>query len=769
MNHTSSSSFTGGSSSHHPTTDTTKSITSVPVALNPSRKLSVAELDDDEVNDDDGDGETDVFHPSRRFSPTATENQVELAHQPGTIWNAVRRASIEEMEELIALEGPSVLWKRDTLHARPLHMCFVYGSPAHHVMADHIMERYPELVCDQYEGTEYTGETILHIAIVNQQEAIVRNLLSINKHLLTLRAVGKFFQQGQPCYYGEYPLFFAACTNQPNMVRMLLEAGADLNEEDSNGNSILHLCVVHTLPSMYAYLKSEWLTRYGTLPPSDRPPELWRRTNLGRHTPITLAAKLGNETMFAFLLEADKRIQWSYGAVSCVLLPLEGLDLPLDADQNAPSVVYGTHAPEDVRPAERRERKSRIEANTHSSPYGGSSSAEPPNDRTHLLQPSDASHRRSSYHSNSPRPSPSSASPSATLDIPASSSNLSSSSSPSSSFSSRPTHSSPNSSSVDILDSDSDHPNPDSPVSPSCMNPPHKHRAPSVLQRGDGALELIVQYAHLNLLMHPRVLELIDKKWDKFASRIFWKRFIVSILYLIIFTVGTIWRTTVHSDGKHLLTRAHAHSSSNQQVTGGSIDTTTPMATSTSLTQSTPHAFAASTDSDPIGMFEHFDLFLFDLLFSRLTWSEVFSTHATIQYIGELIVVIGAMAKGWWELSEMRKFGWRTYCNTTGSALFENILSLTFCICIFVVLILTSLNSPMERAVMAIACITVWCYCFFYLLAFRLTGPMVVMIFRMLTSDVLRFVMIYLVFLMGFSLAFFVLFDEDGGGGFMQR
>lgn len=331
---------------------------------------------------------------------------------------------------------------------------------------------------------------------------------------------------------------------------------------------------------------------------------------------------------------------------------------------------------------------------------------------------------------------------------------------------------------MDILDSDSDHSNPDSSsASSSTRNLHHKHRSPSVLQRGDGALELIVQYAHLNLLMHPRVLELIDKKWDKFASRIFWKRFIISIIYLTIFTVGTIWRTTVHSHGKHLLTRAQSHTGEHlnqqpyqppqQQVTGGSIDTIT-MSTSTNLTQMASHTFTMM-EYDPIGMFEHFDLFLFDLFFSPLTWSEVFSAHATIQYIGELIVVIGAMAKGWWELSEMRKFGWRTYCNTTGSALFENILSLTFCICIFIVLLLTSLNSPMERAVMAIACITVWCYCFFYLLAFRLTGPMVVMIFRMLTSDVLRFVMVYLVFLMGFALAFFVLFDEDGGGGFMQR
>ncbi len=55
----------------------------------------------------------------------------------------------------------------------------------------------------------------------------------------------------------------------------------------------------------------------------------------------------------------------------------------------------------------------------------------------------------------------------------------------------------------------------------------------------------------------------------------------------------------------------------------------------------------------------------------------------------------------------------------------------------------------------------------FFLMAFRLTGPFVVMIHQMLFNDVLRFCIIYAVFLAGFSQAFFVLFDSNGLGGFL--
>lgn len=51
---------------------------------------------------------------------------------------------------------------------------------------------------------------------------------------------------------------------------------------------------------------------------------------------------------------------------------------------------------------------------------------------------------------------------------------------------------------------------------------------------------------------------------------------------------------------------------------------------------------------------------------------------------------------------------------------------------------------------------------FFFIMPFRFTGPFVIMIYKMLFNDVLRFCIIYTIFLAGFSQAFFILFREDG-------
>lgn len=46
-------------------------------------------------------------------------------------------------------------------------------------------------------------------------------------------------------YFGEYPLNFAAVTNQEECVRLLISYGADPNKQDSNGNTTLHMLVIY--------------------------------------------------------------------------------------------------------------------------------------------------------------------------------------------------------------------------------------------------------------------------------------------------------------------------------------------------------------------------------------------------------------------------------------------------------------------------------------------------------------------------------------------
>lgn len=48
-------------------------------------------------------------------------------------------------------------------------------------------------------------------------------------------------------YWGEYPLSFAACLRQEECFRLLIVKGANPNMQDTNGNTVLHISVIHDI------------------------------------------------------------------------------------------------------------------------------------------------------------------------------------------------------------------------------------------------------------------------------------------------------------------------------------------------------------------------------------------------------------------------------------------------------------------------------------------------------------------------------------------
>ena len=367
--------------------------------------------------------------------PGDNATQIEALHRAGNIFNAILRADRKAVDALLRA-NPHVLSQRGPVGELPLHMAFLYNTPAHHVLAFYLMARCPHVILDPYLGTEYTGENILHIAIIQQEPRMVARLVAKEPKLLHARATGHFFQRGQPCYYGEYPLSFACCTGQLEIVEMLIGAGADLEAVDSNGNNVLHLMVVHGRTDMYDILARKWTLINERRSPADKcaaDKVLWKRRNKEGFTPMTLSAKIGSLEMFSFLLESEKEKQWSYGPVSCYIYPLEQIDMPLAL-------------------------------------------ARTPEEKAHQR-------KQLAMAAGSPSPPP------------------------------------------DHDDDDDDDDDTDD------ANVPR-------------ALELIVNEAHLDLLMHPRMIELIKQKWERFASRIFFRRFLTVLLYLALFTATTIHRQT---------------------------------------------------------------------------------------------------------------------------------------------------------------------------------------------------------------------------------
>lgn len=114
------------------------------------------------------------------------------------------------------------------------HIAMLLNTPASLAIARYLVALYgAELVNSPYQERQvvtdhpglYEGETAIHIAIVNHDLEMVRFLIE-NGADVRARAYGGFFELGGPCYFGEYPLSFAAALGLKEIVTLLTHSGA---------------------------------------------------------------------------------------------------------------------------------------------------------------------------------------------------------------------------------------------------------------------------------------------------------------------------------------------------------------------------------------------------------------------------------------------------------------------------------------------------------------------------------------------------------------
>lgn len=149
-----------------------------------------------------------------------------------------------------------------------LHLCILAASSLHNDLLKRLLRFYPKLVNDIYMNDEYYGEGLLHIAIVNEDPSMVKFLLDANADVHE-RCYGCFMSPEDQkasrtdtldhewvnvtpltnyegyVYWGEYPLSFAACLNQEECYRLILARNANPDNQDTNGNTTLHMLVIY--------------------------------------------------------------------------------------------------------------------------------------------------------------------------------------------------------------------------------------------------------------------------------------------------------------------------------------------------------------------------------------------------------------------------------------------------------------------------------------------------------------------------------------------
>ena len=147
-------------------------------------------------------------------------------------------------------------------------------------------------------------QSLLHIAVIKSCADVTRFLVRKCPELLTYRATGDFFMPGNQCYYGELPLSFAVCTNQGDLVRILLDADADPTlTDDLWGNNALHMAVLHEHQEMYDLLLAEWAARKDAHPEwADPGVCLSKRPNKAGQQCLALAAAESSAEMFDHVL-----------------------------------------------------------------------------------------------------------------------------------------------------------------------------------------------------------------------------------------------------------------------------------------------------------------------------------------------------------------------------------------------------------------------------------------------------------------------------------
>uniref|UniRef100_A0A8D2PIS5 Transient receptor potential cation channel subfamily V member 3 n=1 Tax=Zosterops lateralis melanops TaxID=1220523 RepID=A0A8D2PIS5_ZOSLA len=215
-----------------------------------------------------------------------------------------------------------------------------------------ILERF---INAAYTEEAYKGQTALNIAIERRQYEITQSLIEKGADV-NARAQGIFFNpkhKHEGFYFGETALALAACTNQPDIIELLMDnARTNISSQDSRGNNILHALVTVAEDSR---TQNDFVIRMYDmillLKSKDR--NLETTKNKEGLTPLQLAAKTGKLEILKYILSREIRekpnrslsrkfTDWAYGPVQSSLYDLTELDTTAD-NSVLEIIVYNTN------------------------------------------------------------------------------------------------------------------------------------------------------------------------------------------------------------------------------------------------------------------------------------------------------------------------------------------------------------------------------------------------------------------------------------------
>ncbi|KAM8953131.1 transient receptor potential cation channel subfamily V member 6-like [Pelodytes ibericus] len=234
-------------------------------------------------------------------------------------FKAAKENNISLLKRIIADDADPFV--NGAMGENALHLAALYNNREALVV---LLDAFPSLINKPIECDIYKGETALHIAIANQNTDMVKELLARKADLHNARVVGTFFAPRKKghYYYGEYVTSFAAAVGNHKILQLLVENGAPLHSQDSQGNTVLHILVLHPNKSL-AYKTYDFLT---SLISEREIAYLESIANNEGLTPLTLSAQEGDVMMFKYFIKKRRHTYWSFGPWVSALYDLTGID-----------------------------------------------------------------------------------------------------------------------------------------------------------------------------------------------------------------------------------------------------------------------------------------------------------------------------------------------------------------------------------------------------------------------------------------------------------
>ncbi len=131
-----------------------------------------------------------------------------------------------------------------------LHVALLYNNESIVRMLLELKDR--ELILAKYESSEYRNQTALHLAVANENPGLIeRILLSLEPHdrvlLINTTANGRYFKDQHP--NGQLCLTAAAWAGNVEVIKTLVRYGGQLSLKNSFGNTLLHTIVLQSTES----------------------------------------------------------------------------------------------------------------------------------------------------------------------------------------------------------------------------------------------------------------------------------------------------------------------------------------------------------------------------------------------------------------------------------------------------------------------------------------------------------------------------------------